>query len=230
MDLTSVNIILGSGSPRRKQLLECLGWNPDVNIKNTEEDMPPHLRGHDVPVYLAELKASAFIDELKSNDLLITADTIVCKDDQILNKPSEEKEAFEMLKSLSGRKHEVYTGVCIIYRSLKSSFYVKSLVHFQEIDNKIIQEYILKFRPFDKAGSYGAQECLPEGMDPCSVEEKEFMKKIQKPDYFIQSLDMSGKKHIPLIRRIEGSYFNVMGLPVVELWNAVGNLLKQPNF
>jgi septum formation protein len=226
MDLSNFKIILGSASPRRKQLLEALGWDIEVKVRNTDEAIPPNLSGSSVAIYLAEKKAEAFEGQLKENELLITSDTIVCKEDAILNKPADKNEAFEMLKTLSGTEHQVYTGVCLMLNGQRRSFAAESTVHFRELNDRKIEDYIDRFEPFDKAGSYGAQECLPEGMNPCSKEEQEFINKISQHDYFQRSLNMSGKQHVPLIKKIEGSYFNVMGLPVATLWDEVENIIK----
>lgn len=226
MDLSNFKIILGSASPRRKQLLEALGWDIEVKVRNTDEAIPPNLSGSSVAIYLAEKKAEAFEGQLKENELLITSDTIVCKEDAILNKPADKNEAFEMLKTLSGTEHQVYTGVCLMLNGQRRSFAAESTVHFRELNDRKIEDYIDRFEPFDKAGSYGAQECLPEGMNPCSKEEQEFINIISQHDYFQRSLNMSGKQHVPLIKKIEGSYFNVMGLPVATLWDEVENIIK----
>ncbi|TAH43694.1 MAG: septum formation protein Maf [Bacteroidetes bacterium] len=227
MNLSSTNIILGSGSPRRKQLLEELGWKFETVVRSTSEEMPSHLKRDKVAIHLAEMKAAAFDGDLKSNDLLITADTIVCLDDRILNKPENEKEALQMLQALSGRKHEVYTGVCLSTSKSRNCFSVESRVHFKKINDFEIIEYIRKYKPFDKAGSYGAQECLQPDMNPCSPEELKFINRIGRPDYVEKTLTKSTETHYPIIDKIEGSFFNVMGLPVVELWNAVEKLLSE---
>ncbi len=226
MNFGSTHIILGSGSPRRKQLLEELGWEFEVVVRNTSEDMPSDLQRGSMAIHLAEMKAAAFAGDLKANDLLITADTIVCLDKRILNKPENETEASRMLHSLSGRQHEVYTGVCLSTAMSQICFSVESKVHFKILNDPEISAYINKCRPFDKAGSYGAQECLQIEMNPCSAEELAFIQRIGKPDYFKNTLSQSEGNHFPLITKIEGSYFNVMGLPVVELWDHVENLLS----
>ncbi|MBP6334963.1 MAG: Maf family protein [Bacteroidia bacterium] len=229
MEMSGRRIILGSGSPRRKQLLEQLGWQIEVQVKNTPEDIPPTLKRGEVAMHLAKAKAHAFDEELRTTDVLINADTIVCLDDDILNKPSDAEEAFQMLSRLSGRSHQVYTGVCLSFNKKRELFFAETTVFFNELKEQLIKEYISHYQPFDKAGSYGAQECLPDGMNPCSTEELEFIKQINKPDYFQKSLAMDSKKHIPIIQRIEGSYFNVMGMPVVELWQQLEKLLKESN-
>ncbi len=227
MNLDSTNIILGSGSPRRKQLLEELGWNFETIVRSTPEEMPSHLRRDQIAIHLAEMKAAAFDGDLNPNDLLITADTIVCLDDRILNKPESEKEALQMLQALSGREHEVYTGVCLSTHKSRSCFSVESRVLFKKLTDSEINEYIKNYKPFDKAGSYGAQECLQPNMNPCSPEELAFINRIGKPAYIETVLGKSTGSHYPIINKIEGSFFNVMGLPVVELWSRVENLLSK---
>ncbi|HNQ61508.1 MAG TPA: Maf family protein [Bacteroidia bacterium] len=217
MDLKSVKLILGSASPRRKKLLEELGWEIEVRVKSTNEEIPNGLVREEIAIHLAEMKASAFDGTLKQNELLITADTIVCLRNDILNKPANEKEAQKMLGMLSGNSHQVYTGVCLTMCNKRKCFYEESTVLFEALSESDIKKYIHEFRPYDKAGAYGAQECLPEGMNPCSIAEKEFLSALNLPNYLKASLDMSDKKHIPMIKEIQGSFFNVMGLPVAKL-------------
>ncbi len=223
MDIGSAKIILGSASPRRKKLLEELGWNIEVRVKSTTEAIPPSLKREQVAIHLAKMKAVAFDGTLASNELLITADTIVCLHDDILNKPTDEYEARQMLLSLSGTSHQVYTGVCLTMNNRRQCFFDESTVHFQTLNENDIIKYIQEFHPYDKAGSYGAQECLPEGMNPCSQAEQEFMIKTGLPDYLKATLDMSDKKQIPIIKEIQGSFFNVMGLPVAKLYEHLKN-------
>jgi len=226
MDLSGIHIILGSASPRRKQLLEALGWNIEVRIKDTSEDIPEQLKGHAIALHLAREKSTAFNGELKNNELLITADTIVCLDDIVLNKPFDASDAFKMLKALSGRTHQVFTGVCLAFRGERYTFYEESLVTFRKLADDEIRNYINNYKPFDKAGSYGAQECIPGDLDPCSGEENEFLAAIGKPDYFKKSLAIQSDLHVAFIEEIKGGYFNVMGLPVVKLWHEVKRLLN----
>ncbi|CAN5673462.1 Maf-like protein [soil metagenome] len=219
MNINEKKIILGSGSPRRKQLLEELFSEVDVRIKNVNEDFPESLQAEKIPLFLAEQKAYAFKGELKSNEILITADTIVWFDNHVLNKPADHDEALRMLNKLSGNVHVVYTGVCIATTEKRKLFSVASSVKFIKAGEKELLEYIDQYKPYDKAGSYGAQECLPEKMNPLSMQEKDFLKKIGKPDLFEKSLAVKNHARVHLIENIEGSYFNVMGLPVVELWD-----------
>lgn len=214
---SSLNIVLGSGSPRRKQLLQECGFNFTVRTKEIDETPPIGLVRSEIAMKLAEMKADALVDSIKDDEILITADTIVCLNDMVLNKPNDAVHAFEMLKLLSDKSHQVYTGVCILNKKNKTIFSVETDVLFNKLSEELIQSYIRNFKPFDKAGSYGAQECLPTKMNPCSIKELEFMKSIGKPDLFENTLVQSEKENTPIIKSISGSYFNVMGLPVVEL-------------
>ena len=175
----NVPIILASGSPRRKQLLEDIGIVFTVKTKDTQEDFLPTLPAHEIPVILAIRKAEAFLGEI-TDEIIITADTIVAINNQILNKPADFAEAKIMLKMLSGVPHDVITGVCIMSKTKKITFADTTKVFLKELTDEEIHFYIENYKPYDKAGSYGAQEWL----------------------------GMIG------MERIEGSYFNVMGLPV----------------
>jgi len=178
------SIILASGSPRRRQLLASLDVDFEVKIKDTPEDFPETMPIAEVPKLLAQRKAEAFIDEIDPQILVIAADTIVSIENTILNKPQDEKEAFEMLQKLSGKMHEVITGVCLMTSQKKHIFFDLTRVYFKDLTEEEIRYYIEKYKPYDKAGSYGAQEWL----------------------------GMIAMTHI------EGSYFNVMGLPVHKLY------------
>ncbi len=212
-------IILGSASPRRQQLLQELFDNVEVRVKNVNEDFPSSLLEAGIPLFLSQQKANAFNGELKENEILIAADTIVWFDSHVLNKPADRDEAIEMLNKLSGNSHKVFTGVCISTPLSKKIFSVESSVQFKRNSERNLLEYIDQYKPFDKAGSYGAQECLPEGMNPLSEKEKMFLSQIGKPDLFEKSLAIKDHARVPLIEKIEGSYFNVMGLPVAELFD-----------
>ncbi len=185
-ELEKYKIVLGSQSPRRQYLLKELGVKFDVKLKHimSEEVYPENLTREDIPLYLAKAKADAFVDELKENTIVITADTIVWKDDKVIHKPKDEKEAYEILTYLSGGIHQVYTGVCIRSLNQKSTFSSRTDVYFKDLTDKEIWYYVDKFEPYDKAGSYGIQEWLG----------------------YIG------------VEKIEGSFFNVMGLPVQKLY------------
>jgi len=152
-------LILASGSPRRKQILEEAGISFVVHNKNTPEEYPTHLPPEDVPVYLARLKAEAFRSEI-TDEIVITADTIVLNDHTILGKPVDAKEAFNMLRSLSGKKHRVITGVCLFSLKKEVVFSDTTEVYFSHLEDKQIQYYIDNYKPFDKAGGYGIQEWI----------------------------------------------------------------------
>ena len=184
--LSPLNVVLGSQSPRRKELLGGLDIEFTTKvIPGLEETYPDTLQGEEIPVYLAEQKADAYT--LEDNDLLITADTIVWLDGRVYGKPADEDEAREMLRSLSGKTHDVITGVCVRTNKKNVSFASTTKVRFAELTEEEIEHYVNKYRPMDKAGSYGVQEWI----------------------------GYIGVEHI------EGSYFNVMGLPIQKLYTVL---------
>ncbi|MFM6954203.1 MAG: Maf family protein [Sphingobacteriaceae bacterium] len=152
-------IILASKSPRRQELLTLLGLTFRVVLKEVDESYPEGLSPEEVAVYIAEKKAKAFDDDT-AGEVVITADTLVVVDDQILGKPNDAVHAFEILSLLSGRTHEVITGVCILKDHSLHSFYEKSEVHFKPLTPEQIQYYIASGQPMDKAGAYGIQEWI----------------------------------------------------------------------
>ena len=179
------HIILASNSPRRRELLSGLGLDYEVRtLPGIDESYPDTLQGEEIPVYISSKKASAYLDALKENELLITADTIVWLDGQVLGKPSDEEDARQMLRDLSGKIHQVITGVTLATTSFQKSFASVSQVTFATLTEEEINYYVTHYHPMDKAGSYGVQEWIG----------------------FIG------------VERIEGSYFNVMGLPVQRLY------------
>jgi septum formation protein len=218
MNASETKIILGSASPRRFQLMKAIYPEIEVRTKNYDETFPDHLKGKEIPEFLAEQKSKAFNGELQKEEILITADTIVWFDNHVLNKPAGGSDALIMLRKLSGKSHQVFTGVCIMSGDRKKIFAVESQVEFIPADDKTLADYIQQYQPFDKAGSYGAQECLPDGMNPLSDREIGFLERIGHPNLFAESLAVKDHAKVPLIKKIEGSYFNVMGLPVVELY------------
>jgi septum formation protein len=124
-----------------------------------------------------------------------------------------------MLTEMSGKKHEVFTAVCLTDFSSKTVFSAASVVHFRELSQSEIKYYVDNFNPLDKAGAYGAQECLPKGMNPCSEEEMEFLKEIDKTNLLeMVTVQTQNASRINIIQKIEGGFFNVMGLPIVELY------------
>ncbi|GAB4131930.1 MAG: Maf-like protein [Raineya sp.] len=182
-------IILASASPRRRQLLASLDIEFEVKTKNTEESFEEDTPIQEIPCLLAQRKARAFGKELQSNQLIIAADTIVSIGGEVLNKPQNELEAETMLQKLSGQCHEVITGVCLLAKHKELVFHDTTRVYFKTLSLEEIFYYISKYKPYDKAGSYGAQEWL--GM--------------------------------VAMQRIEGSYFNVMGLPTHKLYEELKN-------
>jgi septum formation protein len=154
------NIILGSSSPRRNELLKSLGFDFVINPSNADEDYPLNLKGHEIPVFLAEKKASSFNGVLTETDLLITADTIVWCEGEIFNKPINFEAGKLMLQTLSGKMHEVFTAVCLKSANKQIIFYDATKVYFKKFTNEEIEYYLNKYKPYDKAGSYGVQEWI----------------------------------------------------------------------
>jgi septum formation protein len=183
-NLNNYNIILASQSPRRHELLQGLNIPFDVEVIDVEESYPSQLVGVDIPMYLAEKKADAYADKMQENTLLITADTIVWHEGTVFGKPTDKEDATRMLKALSGKTHQVITGVCISTLMKRKIFHVISEVRFARLNPDEIEYYLLNFQPYDKAGAYGVQEWIG----------------------YIG------------VEYIEGSYFNVMGLPVQRLY------------
>lgn len=183
-NLQSYQLILGSASPRRKELLTGLRVDFKVRTIDVEETYPSYLRGIRIPMYLAEKKADAYKHQLADNDLLITADTIVLLEEQVLGKPLDKDEARRMLKRLSGRNHMVITGVCLSSATRRRTFHSVSEVRFSILKEQEIDYYLDTFAPYDKAGSYGIQEWI----------------------------GYVG------VEQINGSFYNVMGLPVQRLY------------
>jgi septum formation protein len=191
--LSNYHLILASASPRRISLLKELNLEFECISLDIEEVFPPHLKDHEVARFLAHLKAEAFpAGQLKANTILITADTIVCLNDEILGKPNDREHAVEMLRSLSGQMHKVITGVCLRGIGNESIFSNETDVYFCELNDDEINFYVDQFQPFDKAGAYGIQEWIG----------------------YIG------------IEKIEGSYFNVMGLPVQQLYQELGKFIS----
>lgn len=177
-------LILGSNSPRRHELLTSLGFKFLNKPIHADESFPIDLVAEEIPLYLAEKKADAYDEELKDTDILITADTIVWCEGKVYNKPANFVEGKAMLEALSGKMHEVFTGVCLKSGNKQTTFYDVSKVYFKKLKPEEIEYYLMNFSPYDKAGSYGVQDWLG----------------------YIG------------INKIEGSFYNVMGLPVKELF------------
>ena len=191
--IKNYKLILASASPRRQQLMKDAGFTFEVWLKNVEEKYPQELHWENVPEYLSKVKASAFREELKADEVLITADTVVCIHDRILGKPADRKEAISMLQELSGNRHLVVTGVSVTTRTEQLSFSSRTDVFFKHLSNEEIEFYVDTYKPFDKAGAYGIQEWIG----------------------YIG------------IERIEGSFYNVMGLPIQRLYETLRKLQFQ---
>ncbi len=159
--IQNYELLLGSKSPRRRMLMNELGLDYKLVDIDVEEDFPQHLEAEAISLYLCEKKANAYpVETLNEKQILITADTIVWKDNSCIGKPEDEEEAIEMLKKLSGCQHVVYTGICLKTKSAQSSFYAKTLVTFDVLDIDDIIYYVKHHHPFDKAGSYGIQDWI----------------------------------------------------------------------
>ncbi|HRH03232.1 MAG TPA: Maf family protein [Bacteroidia bacterium] len=217
--------ILASKSPRRHQLLNVLGVDFSVKTKEIDESFPLNLVAQEIPLYLSEIKSQCFEEELQQpHNLIITADTIVWINNKVLNKPDNFDEAVSMLEVLSGNMHQVFTAVCLKSQKKTHSFYTTTNVYFKKHSLEQIQQYVNVYKPYDKAGAYGAQECLPEGMNPCSKKEIDFLTKLGKLSIIESSKTKRDVLVPPLeVEKIEGSYFNVMGLPLVELADELTN-------
>ncbi|PWS31281.1 Maf family protein [Pedobacter paludis] len=154
--LANTPIILASKSPRRQELLTLMGLNFKVELKDVDESYPDGLSPAEIAVYISEKKAKAF--DGKNGEIVITADTIVALNGEILGKPEDRAHAQEMLRKLSGSKHEVYTGVTIVKGNLIHSFYDRTEVYCKAVSHEEIDFYIDNYKPYDKAGSYGVQD------------------------------------------------------------------------
>jgi septum formation protein len=184
-------LILASKSPRRQELLKGLDVGFEVKTKDTDESYDESTPLFDVAEVIAGKKALAFRNELKTDEIIITSDTVVIVGDEILGKPKTKIQAFDMLTKLSGKSHFVVTGVCLMSSNKKVVFNDVTKVFFKPLTYDEMNYYIKTYKPFDKAGSYGIQEWIG----------------------FIG------------IDKIEGSYFNVMGLPVDKLYNKLFEML-----
>ena len=186
-----MEIILGSQSPRRRELMAGLDLPFTAITIDADESFPANLQAGDIPYYISRAKARAYALRLTDNQLLITADTIVWLDGQMLGKPHDETEAYAMLRALSGKTHQVYTAVTFARLDVSksrdpeiSTVVDKTDVTFAELTDEEIRHYVSKYKPFDKAGAYGVQEWI--GYVACTA--------------------------------MNGSYFNVMGFPVHKVY------------
>jgi len=195
--MKSYRIILASNSPRRRELLKGLDLDFEIKtLAGVDEVYPSELPAAEVAEFLATLKAGSYLPSLKENELLITADTIVCLDGQIFGKPQDNADAKQMLQTLSGRTHQVMTGVCLMTHEKKTSFTVTSDVTFAELEEPEIDYYIEKYKPYDKAGAYGVQEWIG----------------------------------YVAVKHINGSYYNVMGLPIHRLYEEMKKIQAPSDF
>lgn len=154
------SLVLASNSPRRKQILEDAGFFFTVKTKPIDESYPANLPLRETAKYIAEKKAAVFVDELNEDELIITADTVVICGDSFLGKPKDYDEAFKMISLISGRSHQVITGVCLMDQKQKKSFDEVTEVFFKKLSDEEINFYITNFKPYDKAGAYGIQEWI----------------------------------------------------------------------
>ena len=187
------NLILASQSPRRQELMKQAGFDFEVIVSDTDETYPPGLASHEIAVFIARQKAKAIEHHLKNEDtIIIAADTIVCLDSIIYGKPEDENHAFKMIKQLSGKQHEVITGVYLMSQKKQHSFSVQTKVFFKPLSTEQINYYIRQYQPYDKAGAYAIQEWI----------------------------GLVG------IEKIEGCYFNVVGLPISRLYTELKIFIK----
>lgn len=190
-NLKKYNVVLASKSPRRQELLKYIGVDFTILTKDVDESYPSRLAPLEVAPFLSLKKAKAFEDsELPENFMVITADTVVIAENEILGKPKDRDDAFRMLELLSGKTHKVVTGVTVRTKDFTKTFSVMSKVTFDNLDNQEIEYYIDNYKPYDKAGAYGIQEWIGYIGVSC----------------------------------VEGSYFNVMGLPTRKLYMVLKNI------
>lgn len=182
------NIILASNSPRRRELLAGLDVDYEVRVlKDIDETYPDSLPVADIPTYISREKAAAYT--IADNELLLTADTVVVLGNEVMGKPVDDADAKRMLRELSGKTHQVITGVCLTTTKKQHSFSVTTDVKFKELSDDEIDYYVSNYHPLDKAGAYGIQEWIG----------------------YIG------------VTSLQGSYFNVMGLPVQRIYEALAD-------
>ncbi len=160
-NLKKYRVILASNSPRRKELLSGLGIDYEVKtLPGIEESYPYTLKGEEIPLYIASEKADAYRDSMQPDELIITADTIVWLDGVVMGKPKDEEDARNMLRCLSGKTHQVMTGVCLTTTGFRKSFSTVTDVTFTDLTEEEIHYYVEHYKPMDKAGAYGIQEWI----------------------------------------------------------------------
>lgn len=223
MTKTKQALVLASSSPRRQYLMKAVGFEFTIEKPDVDETFPPELPVDQVARYLAAIKAEYFRPKMR-DEVIVTADTVVILNNQILNKPADREDAISMLSALSGNTHRVMTGVSIISEAREESFDETTQVTFEKLSRQEIEFYIDHFKPYDKAGSYGAQDCLPAGMNPCSPEEMKFLKSINRQDLMKETITaLRADKGVVVIKKVSGSYFNVMGLPIHKVYEHLKN-------
>jgi septum formation protein len=199
------------------------GFQFRVQVPDIDESFPPEMPVTEVPNYLAEKKARVFESHLK-DEIVSAADTIVILNNEILNKPLHRQEAIEMLSRLSGQKHTVITAVCLLSKEKIDCFDDHTEVTFKKLTTEEISFYIDNYKPYDKAGAYGAQDCLPTGVNPCSNEEIQFLKQIGKSELIEKTFTVTQAGiGLVAIEKINGSYFTVMGLPIHLVYSHLQN-------
>lgn len=187
-NLKKYKITLASKSPRRQELLGMLDIPFKTKVKDgIDESYPDDMPAIEVPEFLSRLKGNAYAEDIKENEMVITADTIVILDGQIFGKPHDQEDAIDMLMKLQGRSHIVASGVCVATKEKIVSFTTSTSVTFARISREEAKWYVEKYRPLDKAGAYGIQEWIG-----CAA-----------------------------VASIDGSFYNVMGLPVHQLYNVL---------
>ena len=187
-NIRKYNVVLASKSPRRKELLGMLDVPFEIRVKDgIDESYPADMPAVEVAEYLSRLKGKAYAEDIRENEMVITADTIVILDGKIYGKPKNEDDAIDMLMQLQGRTHIVASGVCVATKEKIVSFTTKTEVTFAPLSRDEAAWYVEKYRPLDKAGAYGIQEWIG-----CAA-----------------------------VARIDGSFYNVMGLPVHQLYNVL---------
>lgn len=188
MKITDYRVVLASNSPRRKELLSGIDIEYEIKtLPDIDESFPDDLPKEQIAEFLAQKKAAAYAEILSDNTLLITADTVVILNDEVLGKPIDKADAKQMLKKLSGNTHRVITGVCLTSKEKQVRFSDTTLVTFGQLSDEEIDYYVEKYNPRDKAGAYGVQEWIG----------------------YVS------------VAKIEGSYFNVMGLPIYKVYQAL---------
>ncbi len=188
-----MKIILASKSPRRSFLLKEAGFDFEIRTRDTDESFPADMPVDDVAAFIAEKKADGVKDFIVNDEIIITADTVVIMDNKIYGKPKDDADAVRILGEISGRMHQVITGVCIMTKNNREVFSDMTEVYIKEMSAQEIRRYIDTCQPFDKAGAYGIQEWLG------------YVK----------------------VARLNGSYANVMGLPVHKVYDALSQYLRE---